>query len=1079
MKLFFNFILLIFLFLIVGTTFGQQAPVWPIEATVTNYNQINATFAEKHSQFHGGIDTHTGNEEFLAILDGKVFNNASTNNFFVAHHELMDQADINSNLKKVRYGDVTDNLPGVNNLSIINQSQAIGEVVATSNLHLHFEMWVRACTNDCDWYLVDPLNNPYFNYENLPPGTTDAYDVELNDVILEPQGNTSGIIFTAGNGLTPWHFNSCKIHKQDRPDSQGDIHSYGSSTITVFGDILPSIHVRDTEVTNGTNSTGEGLGIHECMYHINDDLKYWVKFDELQEVYKPNWATFFNHKYNTAEGTSVLFGNHDYIKMHRLTSDRYTASHKVIDRGIWRTRGKQGNTNLIADLPINANYIDNTYDVNFSVQDAAGNSDDAINIINVDNFQPFITSFQLATDVFPGAETAYELHRTQSEGSTSLNDGVLKNTNTLFNEPNTDFTSHVSIRTSEPMDASTMEFRFRRSSVWSPWTTMTNNEFDVLKWDAPFTFDNTADCYLFEFRGDDKSGNPLIDVYSMTGENRLNTAEIVIPTRASNTTWNNPPSDVGSDFFFFCPDCGNVVNESDDACDDIDDFQEQAYRDCNGNLFVSLVNVDNSISDQYDIEWDTDLDGEYESNFGEFTIPANIGLNCYALESPNGCCLYQGCIEVTGEERFSDNFTYDFQDVPDGTKAITVSVEGASGLAYPIRIDYLDDQGNEACIHDIISNPEQGASCVGLIVGENYCIRFTGNNGCIYENCFTVPNENCIEPIFISVDNITPECNGYRNGSISVNVSSNTCNEYNIAWDSGDIGPIVDDLPAGTHCVYVLGKGDCEDCQSIACFEVGVAPAGCDQDLTCEQAIANQVLIDTDFIFFNTSTNTCEGGSFNFDASGSTVFPVEITPVVTGGDGCIAPQGVILSESNPQGGIFVSCKDINMNSCGGEYCFEVKRDGCPAVTFCRHIDDCSGKSRNAQNLACLEDGGSSGNSNLKAPSANGEKPAVINTELVQGQPVAPIASLELLKIFPNPFTAAINIRLESIDNQEVQLQITDMYGRLILQNIHSLQSGENFISLELASDLASGIYALTIIDQDQKRYTELITKMNN
>jgi len=54
-----------------------------------------------------------------------------------------------------------------------------------------------------------------------------------------------------------------------------------------------------------------------------------------------------------------------------------------------------------------------------------------------------------------------------------------------------------------------------------------------------------------------------------------------------------------------------------------------------------------------------------------------------------------------------------------------------------------------------------------------------------------------------------------------------------------------------------------------------------------------------------------------------------------------------------------------------------------------------------------------------------------------------------------------------------------MYGRLVLQNSKQLISGENVISLELASNLASGIYALTIIDKDQKRYTQLLTKMNN
>lgn len=43
---------------------AQQSPVWPVSASVPDYNQINCTFAEKHLQFHGGIDINIGREIF-------------------------------------------------------------------------------------------------------------------------------------------------------------------------------------------------------------------------------------------------------------------------------------------------------------------------------------------------------------------------------------------------------------------------------------------------------------------------------------------------------------------------------------------------------------------------------------------------------------------------------------------------------------------------------------------------------------------------------------------------------------------------------------------------------------------------------------------------------------------------------------------------------------------------------------------------------------------------------------------------------------------------------------------------------
>ena len=201
-----------------------QSPVWPVSNTVANYNQINTTFAEKHSQFHGALDLHVANnEDFLAILDGEIEDDASGsgpgNRFMVTIHDLLLQGDPTTNLKRVRYGDDVDPLNGIVNGDGITSGQGIGEIV--SGHHLHFEMWIRDCHNGCEWYLVDPLNNPYPDYQNPPPGYNDIYDVELNDIILEPADVNSGIIFTPGNGLTAWYFNSCKIHKKDRPDSQG------------------------------------------------------------------------------------------------------------------------------------------------------------------------------------------------------------------------------------------------------------------------------------------------------------------------------------------------------------------------------------------------------------------------------------------------------------------------------------------------------------------------------------------------------------------------------------------------------------------------------------------------------------------------------------------------------------------------------------------------------------------------------------------------------------------------------------------------------------------------------------------
>lgn len=490
----------LFFFILFSLESTAQSPSWPISTTVANYNQINCTFTEKHSAFHGALDLHiANNEKFLAILPGIVEEDASTLLFMRTRHDFLSNTDVNSNLKKVRYGDDTDPLSGITgistsplNYSTITLGQEIGKIVSQN--HLHFEMWVRDCPNGCDWYLVDPLNNSYPNYQNQPPGYNDIYDVELNDVILEPQDANSGIIFNPGNGLTEWYYNSCKIHKKDRPDSQGVMHAYSSTNITVFGNILPTIHVRDTEVTNGINSTGEGLGIYECTYYIENELKYWLKFDKIEEIYKQEWDAFFNHKYNIATGNSVLYGNHDYIKMHRMTIDQYCAPHKSTDSGIWKTRSLQGDVNQIANISQNAEYVDGYYDVDFYVFDAAENMDEASNRITVDNFLPYIKKVTLSNSNGLIYEGEWNLN--------ALEDALEFQKCTYQNGITNGFS--IEVETSESLE--NLDISIGNVNNFG----LTSLNSDKTLWGASITFSVSTTEQTITFNGLDTAGNSLL-----------------------------------------------------------------------------------------------------------------------------------------------------------------------------------------------------------------------------------------------------------------------------------------------------------------------------------------------------------------------------------------------------------------------------------------------------------------------------------------------------------------------------------------------------------------------------------------
>jgi len=1091
MKLFKLGIITILYFISLNCVFCQD-PVWPISATVTNYNQISTTFAEKHAAFHGAIDLFVANgNEYSAILDGKIFDDAAGGNpnaidFMITHHDFTDEDDINSNLKKVRYGDVVDPLSGIENEDVIDSGQAIGEIVARG--HLHLEMWIRGCI-ECDWYLVDPLNNLNLNYENLPPETTDVFGVEVNDIILEPQGNTSGVIFDSGNGLTSWHFNSCKIHKIDRADSQGDRHSFDSTPITVFGNILQTVHVRDTDVTDDTDITarGEGLGIYECNYYIDDELKYKIKFDEIEERYKPNYTTFFNEKYNTATGTDIRYGNHDYIKMHRLNTDRRTFAHKSFNDGIWRTRVKEGFVNTLTDIPLNANYIDGEHDLLYTVLDAADNIDDQENRIIVDNFQPFISRFQIKPNITGPLENEviFEYVRIQSENGTALNDGLLINQSARIDNDNTVSDVQFNILMSEPMEEMSVRYRYE-GEQYTEWNEMSTNSSNQLIW--TFEIDDFVDgCILFNFKGEDKAGNDIINVFEETSSNTLGN-NFFIPTRSGNNSWKNNPSSVGEDFFSTCTDCANLIELVAD-CDDIEDFVELSYMDCNGNYIVEL----NGIDEEFNIGW---LNENEEYIAGGSVHPAIIGQNCYVIQDENGCCHFQGCIEVTGEERYADNFAYAFADGPADDKALSISTVGGDGLNYPITVNVIDATGNILCNRQIDS-PADIPSCVGLIIGESYCVRYTESNGCTYENCFTTPGNSCTDPLILTVDNIQPECENSYDGAINFTVEGNPCERYAVKWstDQVEIGSAgqnefqLTGLQAGNYCV-IIGGVKCEDCEATICFDVGNAPTNCDNNTPCEEILEKEILnkriiVNAESIFFNYSTGVCEGGNITFDVSESE-YDITVSLLSLVNEACLLDDSDIeLDQNNPIGSFDIICNEDNLTQarkCAGTYCFEVSITDNPGcfVKICRRINYCEGKPADPKNIACIykDDGG--GQSSLAGAEETEPTKAVAiigNDNL--SLPILEESSIMLTKLFPNPFSTEINILLESKEVQQVEFILTDIYGRTVYQEVKEITEGVNELRINPNNNLASGVYALIIIDQHQKKYTQLITRINN
>ena len=89
-----------------------------------------------------------------------------------------------------------------------------------------------------------------------------------------------------------------------------------------------------------------------------------------------------------------------------------------------------------------------------------------------------------------------------------------------------------------------------------------------------------------------------------------------------------------------------------------------------------------------------------------------------------------------------------------------------------------------------------------------------------------------------------------------------------------------------------------------------------------------------------------------------------------------------------------------------------------------------------------------------------------DTKLSNIQPIN-INTPTKIQIYPNPTSSEMTIDYQSENRGEVNIQILDLLGKVILQKHLSVEKGQTLIPINL-SEVADGIYNITIENQNQK-----------
>ncbi len=307
-----------------------------------------------------------------------------------------------------------------------------------------------------------------------------------------------------------------------------------------------------------------------------------------------------------------------------------------------------------------------------------------------------------------------------------------------------------------------------------------------------------------------------------------------------------------------------------------------------------------------------------------------------------------------------------------------------------------------------------------------------------------------------------------------------------------DLGPsqtvcanVTVNLNAGPYDAYIWNTGDTT--QSISVNNPGtytVTVTGTNGNTNSSSVVVNHLALPT--ITINTSANSiCQGDSVSLEAQGALSYqwsngiinsqffvPSQTNTYVvtaTGSNSCSAtasttiivnslPQvslnglntSYLVTDANvmltgiPSGGVFSGNGII-----GSDFSPSAAGIGGPYNIIYTYVDTLSGCENSDSFEVTIE------------PNITG----LFN-----------LGSFGNYKIFPNPFDNALNIQFNSLSNEILSIQISDMQGKVVFSKNFEINHGENNINLFELSHLNSGFYNFTMRIAGQSSRQTIVKK---
>ncbi|WMX12758.1 fibronectin type III domain-containing protein [Aureispira sp. CCB-E] len=286
-----------------------------------------------------------------------------------------------------------------------------------------------------------------------------------------------------------------------------------------------------------------------------------------------------------------------------------------------------------------------------------------------------------------------------------------------------------------------------------------------------------------------------------------------------------------------------------------------------------------------------------------------------------------------------------------------------------------------------------------------------------------------------TVDNVL--CNGDSTGMAIVMATGGTP-AYSFAWSNGATSDTIMNLPAGTYTVTVTDANGCMEMLTATVSEAtAIMLTDTVDNVLCNGDSTGMAIVmatgGTPAYAFAWSNGAASDTIMNLPAGAYTV-------TVTDANGCMEMLTATVSEP--------TALDVTITDNGDGSAYATATGGTPGYTF---LWDAAANNQTTDTATALIHNGTYVVTVTDANGCTDTASIVVNINSLTN-----IANVANLSLFPNPTNANVFVELELVKNTDVQINVTNAIGQLVInKELTNVQSEKVELNTSI---LSSGVY---------------------